>query len=1065
MQHANISNQTEDSLSRLEQALAEYMFLVDSGKSVSRDALLAKYSDVAAEIREHFSREAALTYALAPTNTLTRSTLSSADDTSPHHNKPLAEFGEYEIIREIARGGMGVVYKARHRKLDRVVALKMILGGKVSSRDQINRFYHEARAVAGLQHPGIIPVYEVGQFDGLHFFAMEYVQGASLRELTRDNPLPIRSVIAYLRQIADAVQYAHDQGILHRDLKPSNVLIDESDRARVMDFGLAKQLDDDSEMTRTGQILGTASYMPPEQALGQQKQIDERSDVYSLGALLYTLVTGRPPFQADSSAATLLQVIESEPVALRVLNRDIDRDLETICLKCLEKEPGRRYASSAALADELGRYDRGEPISARPISRTVRTWKWCKRNPVVAGLSVTVAAVLLISAIVSSIFSIEANHNATLARQQRDRADEQTLLAQGKALDANQAAKREREARKQAEAARDSAKAIKDFLVSALHSSDPERNGRTVTVANLLQTSAQQLEKSDSIQDTVRADLWDALGETHRGLGLYPEAVELFTKCRDLRSTLLGEDHPDTLSAMDELGRAHESAGQFDKAIVLHEQTLKRRRTILGTEHANTMSSMNNLASAYYAAGRVAEAILLGEQTLELRKAKLGDEHPQTLHSMTNLAISYESAGRTTDALRLRTRSLRLTREQFGDEHLETLDKLAYGFRSMGRWGQAIKVYERTVVLRRAKLGESHPATLRSMDSLASTYCSARRMADAMRLHEVTLSLRRENLNADHPDVLNSMNNLAMTYESVGRIDEALWLLEYAVKAKRTKLGKQHPSTLRSMANLARVYRYASRLKEAIQLGETTFKLQQEKLGEEHSDTMLSMGELGMAYEAAGRRDDAILLYGQSFELSQRIRGADHRGTLAMLGMLADAYQTADQLADALILYKKHYELLKKKLGDEHPDTLASMDRLIAACVRAGQVDDAEKWRNEGDRLRNLIRSEPVNVSGHYAGQSYLFRVTGTASGDVWGTDVYTSDSTLAAVAVHAGILRPGETGVVRVTLAAGNSQYTGSLKNGVQSQNWTGPSKSFQIERVHLPADSPADKLADAGT
>lgn len=304
-------------------------------------------------------------------------------------------FGDYELVEEIARGGMGVVYKARQKTLNRVVALKMVLGGPMASGAARQRFLAEAQAAARLQHPNIIAIHEVGQFGGQPFFSMDYVEGPNLAALLRDGPLPPRRAAGYVKTIAEAVAYAHGKGILHRDLKPSNVLIDESDQPRVTDFGLAKQLTGESDLTVSGQVLGSPNFMAPEQARGPHQEMSPASDVYSLGALLYHLVTGRPPFQAATLTEVLRQVTTTDPAPPRMLNAAIPRELETICLKCLEKDIPRRYPTAQELADELGRFLRSEPIFARPVGVVGKTAKWCRRNPRLAGaMGVTLLSLL-----------------------------------------------------------------------------------------------------------------------------------------------------------------------------------------------------------------------------------------------------------------------------------------------------------------------------------------------------------------------------------------------------------------------------------------------------------------------------------------------------------------------------------------------------------------------------------------------------------------------------------------------------------------------------------------------
>jgi formylglycine-generating enzyme required for sulfatase activity/tRNA A-37 threonylcarbamoyl transferase component Bud32 len=308
--------------------------------------------------------------------------------------RTLAGLADYELLSEIARGGMGVVYRARQRSLNRIVAVKMILSGQLASDADVQRFRSEAEAAANLQHPNIVAIYEVGETGGRHFFSMQFVDGRSLSDAIREQKISPRFAVECLRTVADAVDYAHSQGILHRDLKPSNILMDAAGTLHLTDFGVAKRLRSDTQFTVTGTILGTPSYMPPEQAAGE-KEIGRTADVYSLGAILYELLTGRPPFTAQRPTEILMQVLHNEPVSPRILNPSIPIDLSTVCLKCLEKDASRRYATAHALSADLGRWLVGEPIEARPIGRGERAWRWCKRNPIVAGMTATLMLVIV----------------------------------------------------------------------------------------------------------------------------------------------------------------------------------------------------------------------------------------------------------------------------------------------------------------------------------------------------------------------------------------------------------------------------------------------------------------------------------------------------------------------------------------------------------------------------------------------------------------------------------------------------------------------------------------------
>lgn len=289
--------------------------------------------------------------------------------------------GDYELMEEVARGGMGVVYKARQTSLNRIVAVKMILGGRLATDQDVKRFRKEAEAAANLQHPNIVSIHETGEHEGRQYFSMDFVEGKNLAQALQGKPLPAGKAAELLKTIAEAVHYAHQRGTLHRDLKPHNILIDASGQPRITDFGLAKRNEEGAELTQTGAILGSPSYMPPEQAAGHHDKVGPASDVYSLGAILYQLLTGKPPFIAETPIATLRKVLEEEPERPARISASVPTDLETICLKCLEKAPEQRYHSARELADELERFVNHEPILARPASQARKAWSWIVRHP------------------------------------------------------------------------------------------------------------------------------------------------------------------------------------------------------------------------------------------------------------------------------------------------------------------------------------------------------------------------------------------------------------------------------------------------------------------------------------------------------------------------------------------------------------------------------------------------------------------------------------------------------------------------------------------------------------
>lgn len=347
---------------KLAEVLGEMMEAQRRGEAVELDVVAAEHFELAKELRELW---AAVMLADAVAARSGDEPTAGFDRTSPAERSLPCRFGDYELVERLGRGGMGVVYKARQQSLDRTVAVKMIGRGHLATPAEQARFRAEAEAVARLEHPGIVPIYHVGEEDGQLYFSMRYVEGATLGERLNDGPLPAREAARIAAEVARAIDYAHERGILHRDIKPSNIMLDPLGQAHVTDFGLAKRLTGDVQLTRTGDVLGTPSYMSPEQAAGSRGPLGPAGDVYSLGAVLYAMLTGRPPFQAASPVDTVLMVLEQEPVPPHLLNAGADRDLELIALRCLQKPPELRYASAGELAGDLEAYLRGEAISAR----------------------------------------------------------------------------------------------------------------------------------------------------------------------------------------------------------------------------------------------------------------------------------------------------------------------------------------------------------------------------------------------------------------------------------------------------------------------------------------------------------------------------------------------------------------------------------------------------------------------------------------------------------------------------------------------------------------------------
>ena len=440
-----------DSESLLDQYLADCLDRLDRGEALGQEVFANLPPEVASELRELLRVVAFVEDAACPPAEGTDShagqennSPANSNGADAHWSEPTVHYspenppdeptpvsqsdtigkvGDYELLEELGRGGMGVVFRARQVKLNRIVALKMILSGRMASDEELRRFYSEARSVARLRHPNIVPIYDVQEDDGNHYYSMDYIEGCTLEDIAAKGSLSEGQSARYVNLIAEAVEYAHQNGILHRDLKPANVLVDSKDQPHVTDFGLAKQLEDDSQLTVSGTILGTPSFMSPEQAAGQNDQVGPTSDIYALGAILYFLLVGHPPFRGKTATETLSMVIHDEPRPIRSVNPKISRSMATICEKCLRKNPRERYQSAQELAVELERFLRGEPIQAQPVSHLRRGWVWCRDIPLVAALigrtpsrsnlwqvrlQWLVLMVFILSGVLLSIFRIQA---------------------------------------------------------------------------------------------------------------------------------------------------------------------------------------------------------------------------------------------------------------------------------------------------------------------------------------------------------------------------------------------------------------------------------------------------------------------------------------------------------------------------------------------------------------------------------------------------------------------------------------------------------------------------------
>jgi tetratricopeptide (TPR) repeat protein len=562
-------------------------------------------------------------------------------------------FAGYVLLEEIARGGMGVVYKAHQLGPDgkpmRLVALKMMLGGAEATPEVTQRFWNEARAAAGLNHPGIVPVVEAGDHDGQPFYSMEFVEGCSLAERVQaGGPLLPQEAARLLRQVAEAVQAAHEQGIVHRDIKPANILVaagrEGGTVGRLTDFGLARTREGAGSLT--GEKLGTPSYMAPEQAAGKVHAVSAVTDVYGLGAVLYCLLTGRPPFQSSSPLETMRLVLEQEPVPVRQLNPAVPRDLETVCHKCLQKEPARRYAAAGELTAELGRFLGGEAVRARPVGRLERGWRWCRRNPALAGLLALLALVVLGSLVGLTTLYFKGERQRQLAEQ--------------------------REA-----AARAVTRFYEEHVLTAARPKGWDGGaGKDVTLRQALDQAVPHIEKAFAGQPELEATVRHTLGMTYWYLGQFDAANPLLKKAHAIRLELLGPDHPDTLTSLHDLARQRWCQGKLAEAVSMCRQALDGRRRVLGAEHPDTLWSQLFLGLFLYEQNQYDKAEAVLRPAVECCRRTLGPDHVQTLHGQSDLALVLWWQDKEAESVALDRQTLAGRRRSLGPDHPDTLRSL-----------------------------------------------------------------------------------------------------------------------------------------------------------------------------------------------------------------------------------------------------------------------------------------------------------------------------------------------------------------------------------------------------
>jgi eukaryotic-like serine/threonine-protein kinase len=909
-------------------------------------------------------------------------------------SRPLTEgpgtrIGSYKLLQQIGEGGMGVVYMAEQETpVRRKVALKIIKPG-MDTGQVVGRFEAERQALALMDHPNIARVFDAGATGtGRPFFVMELVNGVPITEYCDEARLTPHERLELFVPVCRAIQHAHQKGVIHRDVKPSNVLVtlvDGRPVPKVIDFGVAKAtgqtLTERSLFTQFGAIVGTLEYMSPEQAELSSQDVDTRSDVFSLGVLLYELLTGSTPLERarlhEAGYAEILRRIrEEEPprpstrlsdsgealpsIATRrhtepaKLTRLVRGELDWIVMKALEKDRSRRYESASGFASDVERYLADEAVEACPPSRRYRMRKFARKNRGALATAAAFAAVLIVAALVAGYLAVRAKTAEALANRRRFDF-EQANQATSRALAATEVALGE------SERAREQAEALSKFLVATFRRVDPEQNGRDLKVIELLDGAVARLDGQFAGSPAIRGALLSALGETYVSLSIADRAVEVSSRAYDTLKATLGPDDPETLRCRNTLARAYLSAGRKAEAIHLAEETLRLRTARLGPDHPDTIRSRSTLGLAYWEAGRADEAIAMLEQSLKLSTARFGPDHPDTTDYRNDLAGAYVATGRVAEGTAMHEELFNRNAAGLAPDHPDRIaerNNLAVAYLMAGRKAEAISLQEEALKLATKRLGPDHAGTIKNRNNLGKAYFSAGRMAEAMATLEEGLRQSTAKFGPDDAATIDDRSLLVVAYHSAGRATDAIPLQEEALKLATKRLGPDHATTIKERNNLGRIYFAAGRMGDAIAVLEEGLRLSTAKIGPDHPDTLGTRAFLGEAYCQSGRMADGIAMLEETVRLCTAKFGPDALGTLSTRNNLAVAYRNTGRTAEAIAMHEETLRRGTAKLGPDHPETLTTQENLALAHEDQGEVARAEPL------LRDLLAKRRMKLGG-----------------------------------------------------------------------------------------------------
>jgi tetratricopeptide (TPR) repeat protein/predicted Ser/Thr protein kinase len=806
---------------RLDEAVAEYYRQREKGITFRREAFLNEYADVAAELESFLDTVREVDRCTVVEDKTVAANVGEITGNNPPWLDGQTTFvGDYELLNEIGRGAMGIVYKARQRSLDRVVAVKMILTGASATSEEVRRLQNEAKLAAKLRHPRIVPIHEVSEAQGRHFFSMDFVDGVSLAKRLRENPVPHKQAAEYLAQIAEAVHFAHENGILHRDLKPANILLDQHGQPHVTDFGLARQLKAENALTESGAILGTASYMAPEQASGQTSTLTAAADVYSLGAILYEMLTGRPPFKATTAWETLMLARSEDPVSIRSLEPEVPRDLETICLECLQKQPQKRFSSAEELASDLRRFLKGEPIKTRPIGNVERLGRWCGRNRMLASSIVGIFTLLLLLAVGSGIAALVIVGQRNDARAARS---------------AEALAKNEAERRLQ-----DTIEAVNIYCTEVSESSELKAYGLEALRKKLLEAALQfyegfvrekggeiglEFERGRAYQRL--GDLFHTLGHDDQAESSFRSALSIFESLTEQSpqqiqyQLMAGEVMGRLATLYQETGRRALAEANYRGAITALERLAKTRPEEPSVPY-QLADLLNQLGVCYLDANEFSSAEETHKQGIQICSVltDMEPQNPKYLQLLAdhhhNLGQLYGKSGRKESAVAHSSADLEIGKRlaSIYPDVPEYQRGLAITYEN---WGNAFRGQQRDDLAEqylvesrmiRQRLAETHPDVPRYQRDVGHSQMNLGDFWNAIGRHDLAELADRqacaifERLSDAHPEVIEyviflggSLCNTANVLRDSGKMQQALECYEASIQRLQTVLRQKTQAT------------------------------------------------------------------------------------------------------------------------------------------------------------------------------------------------------------------------------------------------------------------------------